>query len=958
MNRESEYLAAIIENAGSLIVVLDCHGRIQRFNRACERATGYMFEEVRGQPFFDLFLISEEIGPVKEVFERLLAKDFPNHFENHWKTKAGRVRMISWNNTALLDGQGDVEHIVSIGIDVTEQRAAEKALRENEELYRSLFYHHHTPRLLIDPDTGRIVDANPAACAFYEYIPDELKLKYISDINMLPREQVIAKMQQALSEACNHFFFQHRIASGEVRDVEVFSSPVQINGKLFLFSIIHDITGRKRIEERARSLARFPDENPSPVMRIGLDGVIRYANRASEPILNSWDRRINEMVPLDWQEAIEAVCAAGAYQEVEAECDGRVFSCLLVPFTQDGYVNLYGRDITERVEAEEESARLLRELEAERSRWQTTVESMLDPVTVSDNQGRAIYMNAAYSQMLDMQIKPELDVEEHAGYYRIYHPDGALFDPHDLPLQKAALTGQNVRNVELVQIAAAGEKFHMIWNASPLYDAKGRVSGAVSIGHDITDRKHREEEREAYLSRLNTLLEVSKKVISAQSLQGMLQQTVDAARQLTGARLEYQGSLSNPLFALAEEQGEDFTQEDKTLLAQLTTIASLSLQHIEARDNAERRADELDVIINAMAEAVVIYDAQGRLLRVNPSAVAAFGYNPLGEERLELVQKISIQHLDGRPVLVEELPSTLALNGQGTKGQKFLFYNTQGEERTALCSGSPLYLRDQLVGAVVVFHDVTELELAQAALKSYAAQLENKNRELQDFAFISSHDLQEPLRKIQAFSERLDKKYSLVLDQEGREYLMRMNRSAARMQRMLNDLLAYSRVTTKARSFIPVDLNEVIVQVLQELDFRIEQSGARVEVGPAFSVEADPLQMYQLLQNLIANALKFHQSGSPPVIQITSQFMPELPVSRHTYVELSVEDNGIGFDERHLERIFQPFQRLHGIQEFEGSGMGLAICRKIVERHGGNITARSSPGQGAVFIVTLPARQA
>jgi signal transduction histidine kinase len=184
------------------------------------------------------------------------------------------------------------------------------------------------------------------------------------------------------------------------------------------------------------------------------------------------------------------------------------------------------------------------------------------------------------------------------------------------------------------------------------------------------------------------------------------------------------------------------------------------------------------------------------------------------------------------------------------------------------------------------------------------------------------------------------------------------------MQQMIEDLLSYARVTTLAQPVAPVDLSSVLDEVLTDLEIRLERTGGRVEAEPLPTLEADPLQMRQLLQNLVSNALKFHRPEAPPVVRIYpldhNYAAPEgrpghtrTPPPSNSYVRIVVEDNGIGFDEQHLDELFKPFHRLHGRSEYEGSGMGLAICRKIVERHGGSLTAQSTPGQGAKFIVTI-----
>jgi signal transduction histidine kinase len=255
----------------------------------------------------------------------------------------------------------------------------------------------------------------------------------------------------------------------------------------------------------------------------------------------------------------------------------------------------------------------------------------------------------------------------------------------------------------------------------------------------------------------------------------------------------------------------------------------------------------------------------------------------------------------------------------------------------------------------------TERDQAELAMKEYASDLERSNRDLQEFAYIASHDLQEPLRKIQTFGELVQLRYDPVLDERGRDYLQRMRGAANRMQSLINELLTYSRLTSKAGPIGPVDLNEVVKTVLSDLEFQLDQAHTSIQVDSLPTVEADLTQMYQLMQNLIGNALKFHLPDRPPLVRISAQPVnsraPSGPgKSSSKYYRIAIEDNGIGFEEKYLDRIFQPFQRLHGRGEYEGTGMGLAICRKIVERHGGLLTAHSQPGKGSTFVIELSAK--
>ncbi len=228
--------------------------------------------------------------------------------------------------------------------------------------------------------------------------------------------------------------------------------------------------------------------------------------------------------------------------------------------------------------------------------------------------------------------------------------------------------------------------------------------------------------------------------------------------------------------------------------------------------------------------------------------------------------------------------------------------------------------------------------------------LERSNRDLEQFAYVASHDLKEPLQKVQAFGDLLMSGYNEMLDEKGRDFLKRMQDAARRMGHLIDDLLTLSRVSTRARPFDKVNLSKTAQEVVADLETQIERLGGRVELYDLPIIEAAPLQMRQLLQNLVSNALKFRRPELAPKVTVRGRDMDQ-------FCRIIVEDNGIGFDEKYVDRIFGLFQRLHGRQEYEGTGMGLAICQKIAERHGGSITAKSTPGEGAKFIVTLPVEQ-
>lgn len=242
-------------------------------------------------------------------------------------------------------------------------------------------------------------------------------------------------------------------------------------------------------------------------------------------------------------------------------------------------------------------------------------------------------------------------------------------------------------------------------------------------------------------------------------------------------------------------------------------------------------------------------------------------------------------------------------------------------------------------------------------LTLYSDELSRSNRELEEFAFVASHDLQEPLRKIQAFSDRLESMFKDELGEKGIDYIARMKNAAQRMSNLINDLLEFSRVTTRGKDFVDTDLKQVLDEIVSDLEIAIKESNAQVSISDMPVIQADPSQMHQLFLNLLSNAVKFRRQDVAPIITVDYEYVHEFSDDHNTELDwqvITVKDNGIGFSQEYTDKIFVPFQRLHGRSQYKGTGIGLSVCRRIVERHGGTITAKSAADEGATFIIKLP----
>jgi PAS domain S-box-containing protein len=350
-------------------------------------------------------------------------------------------------------------------------------------------------------------------------------------------------------------------------------------------------------------------------------------------------------------------------------------------------------------------------------------------------------------------------------------------------------------------------------------------------------------------------------------------------------------------------------------------------------------------ILDMMADALFVLDAGGCIRVLNNAARSLLGYKDS-----DLIGRSidRLEELSGDDTISRTLRD-LARRGP-IRDQERLLRHSDGTPISVSISISPVSESEVQEGAVVIVRDIRARKQAEEELRSALRRLEQSNRELEDFAYVASHDLQEPLRKIQAFGDLLRSRHAEALPDQARDYIERMQSAARRMQVLINDLLSFSRVTTKAQPFVRVDLSAVAREVAKDLEVRTHESGGSLHIGALPVIDADPLQMRQLLQNLAGNALKFHRPGVPPRVAVQGEI-------ENGRCRITVADNGIGFDDKYAERIFTMFERLHSREKYEGTGIGLAICRKIAERHGGEIRARGVPGEGATFTVTLPVKQ-
>ena len=414
----------------------------------------------------------------------------------------------------------------------------------------------------------------------------------------------------------------------------------------------------------------------------------------------------------------------------------------------------------------------------------------------------------------------------------------------------------------------------------------------------------------------------------ADALTRPLARLVDATQKVA------EGDLTHSVKNEAQDEIGHLSKSFNIMVDELANDIARRVKTEQALRKSEQR---FQTLANKAPVGIFQFDVTGTCIFANPKCSDIIG---VSEQAILITDWIEWVCLEDRERVRSEWDNTVLNSSSFYSEFRFL----HPHEQHTWVIGEIYPERDGEGGVRGFIGTVTDV----TALKIITEELRRSNDELDSFARIASHDLKEPMRKIQSFGSILEEDFSDVLGEKGGNYLDRVINAAERMQSLIEGLLVYSRVTTKAQPFQEVDINTLTNDVLNDLEIRIEETGGTVEMEVFPTVMADPLQMRQLMQNLISNSLKYHRDNVPPVVSITNRLLNEM-------VEVTIADNGIGFDQNHAERIFGVFERLHGRSEqYEGTGVGLSICKKIVERHGGVIQAHGECDKGSTFVFTLP----
>ncbi len=631
-------------------------------------------------------------------------------------------------------------------------------------------------------------------------------------------------------------------------------------------------------EEKIKSLAKFPSENPNPILRIGQGGKLLYANPPALSLLRKTGAILDDTVTFEFGELARKSLAEKSHQELEVQVSDKIFSLEFTPIEGEGYVNVYGHDITKSKNAEIE----------------LSIQYELVKIF-------------AESECLDEAMPKILQtvgefLQWDLSFFWERKPDTQVLRCRSGWNSKSIADLDSWKEFERVSLETEFEKGKGL---------PGRIWSQMQPAWIPDISQDANFPRAPHADQLDLCSGYGFPIFSKTGFFGVIEFFTRRVSQKESPHFQFLANLGCQIGQFAERkiaQGAVLT-ERKNLYAMLNNLA-VSM-HVESGDGSIRFA--------------------------NKKFREKFG-DPDRPACRDMLKNRS--PLEGGSSLLDAFSTEnrSSLIWKGPNDSVYLSLQTEFQD----LDGSPLNLETSI--------DMTRQIRAEKQLRVYARKLERSNNELEDFASIASHDLKEPLRKIVTLGEMLKDK-SADLDPVIDDCVNRMQNAASRMTTLIEDLLQYACVTENPAQTEMVDLGKIVEQVLETLEVALKKSGGQVHVENLPTLEVDPTQMRQLLQNLIGNALKYHHPETAPSIHLRGVCDGE------GGWEIQVQDNGIGFEQKYAERVLKPFERLHGRSAYEGSGMGLAICNKIVARHHGTLRLESEPKKGCKVILTLPEKQ-
>ncbi len=980
--RQSEELyRTLVETLHEGILVLDPDSTIRFVNPRITELTGYARDELNGRPFIE-FLDNRSAAIVQENVDRR-KQGFRDAYELEVRKKDGGMLRVLVGAAPLTDAEGGYTGSLASVTDLTAQKELEKALQESREQYYRMVDLSPDAIVVHDLD-GRLLYANPAALRLGGVSSlEEVKDRSVLDFFPSERLGVIQDGIRRLvaGEAGPPLTMQMRFPGGKTVDVEASGVQLEFRGVPAVQVVLRDVTERKKVEralreseERLRLATAAADifgwevdiprqmfrwtENAERLVDIPMPATLAEIWEAVHP---------DDLAAV--QQAFGQATASGGNFSLEYRIQNRTagtdlwFFSAGVAIADSGDTPRRLVGITQNITARKQAEEALRESE---ERFRRTFDQSPIPAALLLPDFTLLRANEALCRMLGYS---EQELQQ-LKFPAFTHSDDV---EEDVRLATRLAAGE-IEQYELDKRYIRKDGAIVWGHLSVRYirDAEGRVSYVLPMIQDITERKLMEEALRATLETERVLLNAPTDMALLLDVNGTILNINDNYAKVLGScppkligasiwdrmppeivvyRRKYFGQAVESKQIVRFEELLNNKWYDSLVNPVLSDTGTVIRVAIIARDITERKQAEealrqseekYRLLIDTLQEGVVVIDSAGVILYANPPLAAMLGYTVE-----ETVGKSVFSFMDRHNAQI--LREHMERRQKGVKDQYELEAITaRGAKKHVLVEASPLLDQNgHYIGSLAGVMDITERKQAEIALQEYAERLKRSNEDLERFAYISSHDLQEPLRAIVSYSQLLERRYRGRLDPDADAYIQFITDSGRRMQALVNDLLQHSRITSQVLVLEPVATEEVLAQTLLSISMLLKEQGATVTHDPLPVVQADARQLEQIFSNLIGNAIKYRRQ-EPPKIHVSA-------VKKEDMWQFSVTDNGIGIEPRYLEKIFTIFERLHGQERYEGTGIGLAICKRIVERHGGRIWIESEPGEGSTLFFTLPA---
>jgi PAS domain S-box-containing protein len=976
------------------IYMLDPRGNIVSWNGGAERIKGYSSDQIIGRNFSCFFPRDEvELGRPQEIL-RITAARGRHEEQGRRVRKDGSQFLATVSLTALRDSGGKLHGFSEISRDLSESQ-------ESEARYRGLL--EAAPDAMVVVNTaGEIVLLNAEAEHQFGYRRDELLGQPVT--NIIPEgfaERLIADGTRSAAEALAQQIGTGIELIGRRKDgsefpLEIMLSPLESAEGILVTAAIRDISVRRAAEEHLSQMeGRYRgllEAAPDAMVVVNTAGEIVLLNAEAE---NQFRYRRDELLGQPVTNIIpegfaERLIADGTRSAAEALAqqigtgieligrrkDGSEFplEIMLSPLeSAEGIlVTAAIRDISVRRAAEEHLAQM-------EGRYRGLLEAAPDAMVVVNTAGEIVLLNAEAENQFryrrdELLGQPVTNIIP-KGFAERLIADGTRSAAE-------ALAQQIGTGIELIGRRKDGSEFPLEIMLSPLESAEGiLVTAAI---RDISVRRAAEEHLAQMEGRYRGLLEAAPDAMVVVNTAGeIVLLNAEAENQFGYRRDELLGQRVTNIIpeGFAERLIADGTRSAAEALAQqigtgieligrrkdgsefpleimlsplesaegiLVTAAIRDIsERKQAVEELRRTTAYLENLVDLASAPIIVWDTDQRITRFN------FAFERLTQRRAADVLGLTLDLLfpdATRQVSLEQIGRTM--QSEGLQSAEIPILRADGDVRTVLWSSANIYdtaSGGKLLAVIAQGLDITERKQAEARLLQKVDELYRSNKELEQFAYIASHDLQEPLRMVASYTQLLSRRYKGRLDSDADEFIAFAVDGANRMQRLIQDLLEFSRVGTKGRELLETSSEDALQNALVNLHGAIEASGAQVTHDPLPFVMADESQLVQLFQNLVGNAIKYQLPGAAPRVHVSAA------INGGRKWQFAVQDNGLGIDAQYFDKIFGMFQRLHKRDEYAGTGIGLAICKKIVERHGGSISVESKSGEGSTFRFALAA---